>query len=493
VIGLVLLSLSAVFSIASFLLFFRSIKNLRFATIAEILLYASFSFCVSSILLLLHYFLTDDFSIRYVYLNSQREMDVWLKICALWSGKEGSLLFWNFANLFVASIFVNHGAKDVKKAKAMAILTAFTSAILIISVFANPFEQMQIKHFNGVGMNPILRTPEMAFHPPIVFFGYAVVAILYSSHFSGIQTRGVARIAWVLLTIGIVLGGFWAYRTLGWGGFWGWDPVENSSLLPWLAITAYFHAKRGKEFFAYLSLIFVVFTAFVTRSGVLSSVHSFGEDPLGFTYLAMIFALAIPIARRWKIEDFCYSSIIFSAMILVVLLGTVTNLFRNVDRSYYLITFVPLFLIAVLSILYRIKESGRKLIHIGVILLFLGSTSVWFFEQKEVVSLNPEGKAFDVELLYSESKSFSDAEKLVLKAKILSNVGIFEPEIHFYDNWGQVRKVSMVSTPFLDYYLALISTSENLAIVELYIVPMISFVWLGSALMILGEILRLRK
>ncbi|MEM3896217.1 MAG: hypothetical protein QW763_03005, partial [Archaeoglobaceae archaeon] len=94
---------------------------------------------------------------------------------------------------------------------------------------------------------------------------------------------------------------------------------------------------------------------------------------------------------------------------------------------------------------------------------------------------------------YSESKSFSDAEKLVLKAKILSNVGIFEPEIHFYDNWGQVRKVSMVSTPFLDYYLALISTSENLAIVELYIVPMISFVWLGSALMILGEILRLRK
>ncbi|MEM3391488.1 MAG: cytochrome c biogenesis protein CcsA, partial [Archaeoglobaceae archaeon] len=157
-------------------------------------MYASFSFCVSSILLLLHYFLTDDFSIRYVYLNSQREMDVWLKICALWSGKEGSLLFWNFANLFVASIFVNHGAKDVKKAKAMAILTAFTSAILIISVFANPFEQMQIKHFNGVGMNPILRTPEMAFHPPIVFFGYAVVAILYSSHFSGIQTRGVARI-----------------------------------------------------------------------------------------------------------------------------------------------------------------------------------------------------------------------------------------------------------------------------------------------------------
>ncbi|MFN3383918.1 MAG: cytochrome c biogenesis protein CcsA [Archaeoglobaceae archaeon] len=443
-------------------------------------------------LLLLNYILTDDFSIRYVFLNSQREMEVWLKFCALWSGKEGSLLFWNFANLLLASIFVSHGAKDTNKAKAMAILTAFASTLLILNIFVNPFEQAT-RHFNGVGMNPILRTPEMVFHPPIVFLGYAAVAILYSSCLAGIQSRGIARTAWILLTIGIVLGGFWAYRTLGWGGFWGWDPVENSSLLPWLAVTAYFHTKRGKEFFAYLSLIFVVFTAFVTRSGVLSSVHSFGEDPLGFTYLLMIFALAIPIVKRWKIEDQCYTSVIFSAMILVVLLGTIANLFRNVDRNYYLITFVPVFLISVLLILYRIKESKRKIIHLGVVLLFLGATSVWFFEQKELVTLNPENKAFGVELLYWDSETFSDAEKFVLRVKILSNVGVFEPEIQFYDNWGQVRKVSIVSTPFLDYYLALVSIEENSAKVEFYVVPMISLVWLGSALMVLGSILRFRK
>lgn len=491
-IGSVLLSLSAILAVISSLFFFRSIKNLRFATIAEIFLYASLSVCVASMLLLLHYLLTDDFSIQYVFMNSQREMEFWLKICALWSGKEGSLLLWNFANLLVASIFVNQGAKDAKKAKAMAILTAFASALLVLNTFANPFAEVP-RHFNGFGMNPVLRTPEMALHPPIVFFAYAVVAVLYSSCLAGIQSREVARVSWILLTTGIILGGFWAYRTLGWGGFWGWDPVENSSLLPWLAVTAYLHTKRGKEFFAYLSLIFVVFTAFVTRSGVLESVHSFAEDPLSFTYLAITFALAIPIARKWKFEDHCYSSIIFSSMIIVILLGTIASFFRNVDRSYYLTTFVPLFFISVLWILYRIRESRRKVIHIGVILLFFGSISVWFFEQKEVVSLNPEGKALGVEFLYWDSKTFSDAEKLVLKAKILSSVGTFEPEVHFYNNWGQVKKVSIISTPFLDYYLALISTNEDSASIEFYIVPMISLVWLGSASMILGAILILRR
>lgn len=489
-IGTTLLFSSAIFAISSSILFFRSTKNLRFATIAETLLYLSLSFCVASTLLLLHYLLTDDFSIGYVFSNSRREMDFWLKICALWSGKEGSLLFWNFANLLLASIFVNHGAKDAKKARAMAVLTAFSSALLVINLFSNPFAEIT-RHINGIGMNPVLRTPEMALHPPIVFLGYASVAVLYASCFAGISSRGIAKASWILLTVGIVLGGFWAYRTLGWGGFWGWDPVENSSLLPWLAVTAYFHARRGKEFFAYLSLVFVIFTAFVTRSGILKSVHSFGEDPMGFAYLAMIFALAIPIARRWKFEDRCHSSVLFSSMIIVILLGAITSLFRSVDRSYYLVTFVPLFFVSVLWILYRIRESKVKVLHVGVVLLFLGATSVWFFEQKESVLLDPEGEAFGVRLLYWGSRTFSDAEKIVLKATISSNVGTFEPEIHVYDNWGKVGRVSIISTPFFDYYLALSSLNGSV-VVEFYLVPLISLVWLGSALMILGAILRSR-
>lgn len=491
--GLNLLILSAIFAVFSAILFFRSTRDLKFAILAETFLYSSLSLCVASTLLLLHYFLIDDFSIKYVYLNSQREMEFWLKICALWSGKEGSLLFWNFANLLTASIFANLGSKDLKKAKALTFLTTYASILLIINVIVNPFEELPVKHFNGIGMNPVLRTFEMALHPPIVFFGYAVVALLYSSHLAGIPNNRVANVGWILLTIGIILGGFWAYRTLGWGGFWGWDPVENASLLPWLAITAYFHVKRGKDFFAYLSLIFVVFTAFITRSGILSSIHSFGEDPLGFVYLAMIVFLAIPLAKKWKIEDFCYSSLLFSAMIAVVLLGTITNIFRNVDRSYYLLTFVPLFFVAVLGILYRIRESKRKIIHLGVILLFIGSFSVWFFEQKEIAVLNPRGEALGIEFLYTDSKIVSDLEKMVIKARIQSEVGIFEPEVHFYENWGEVRKVAIISTPFFDYYLALNFVSENYSKVEVYKVPMISFVWIGSILLVAGAILRLKR
>ncbi|MEM4702261.1 MAG: cytochrome c biogenesis protein CcsA, partial [Archaeoglobaceae archaeon] len=476
----------------SSILFFLSSRKIKLAEVGELFLYASFSSILASVLLLLYYILTDDFSILYVYLNSQREMTIWFKICALWAGKEGSLLLWNFLNLLVASVFVNHGKKDLKKAKIIAHLLALNSSLLILNLFSNPFIELPFKHLNGIGMNPILRSFEMLIHPPIVFTGYALTALVYFSHLFGSPNRDLVRLAWLFLTAGIVLGGVWAYKTLGWGGFWGWDPVENSSLLPWLALTAYFHIKKGREFFAYLAMVFVIFTAFVTRSGILSSVHTFSQDAFGFAFLAILLTLSFPLFKRWKFEDFCFSSLIFSAMILVVLLGIVANFFRNVERSYYLITFTPLFSLAILGILYKFRESNRKLIHLGVILLFIGSNSVWFFEERTSVVLNPSGSAYGVDFEFIDLNSFFDGEKFTTRVKILSSVGTFEPEIHFYDNWGQVKKISIISTPFLDYYLAVNSVSQDLIVIEFYKVPMISFVWIGSALLILAEMIRFR-
>ncbi len=483
--GFELLLFSALFSALSSILFALATRKLNLAEFAEVFLYASFSLSFAAMLLLLHYLLTDNFSIYYVYAYSQREMSVEYKIGALWAGKEGSLLLWAFASLLVASIFTNYGKKDVRKAKALAVLTAICFFLLLMLLFSNPFEVLAFKYSNGLGMNPLLRTPEMIIHPPLVFFGYALVACMFASHLTGIEDRNLARLSWALMTAGIVLGGWWAYRTLGWGGFWGWDPVENSSLLPWLSLTAYLHARKGKEFFAYLSMVFVAFTAFITRSGILSSVHSFGEDPMGLAYLFLVLACDVPLVRKWEVEDRCYTSLLFGAMIVVVLLGTVANLFRNVDRSYYLITFTPIFFATAMIALYRLRNSNRKLIHIGVILLFVGATSVWFFEQKDTVILNPDGKADGIEFYLQNVSTRWTPEKTIVRAKILSSLGLIEPEIHVYPQ-STVSKVYIIGNPFLDYYFAMKSAGSNSVELEFYRVPLISLVWLGSALLILG-------
>ncbi|MEG9195251.1 MAG: cytochrome c biogenesis protein CcsA [Candidatus Methanoglobus sp.] len=484
-VGFELLLLSSLFSALSSILFLLSRKKLNFAEFAEISLYASLSLCFAAMLLLLHYLLTDNFSVYYVYAYSQREMGFEYKIGALWAGKEGSLLLWTFFSFLVASIFANRGRKDAKKVKALAMLTAICTFLLIMNLFSNAFVVLPQKYNNGLGMNPLLRTPEMIIHPPLVFFGYALVACIFAAHLAGIEDRNLARIAWAFLTAGIVLGGWWAYRTLGWGGFWGWDPVENASLLPWLSLTAYLHARKGKELFAYLSMVFVAFTAFVTRSGILSSVHSFGEDPTGWAYLFLILATALPIARKWELGDRCYTSLIFGSMMVVVLLGTVANLFRSVERSYYLITFTPIFFSAALFALYSLRNSKRRLIHIGVVLLFVGSTSVWFFEQKQTVILNPSGEAGGIEFNLTDVISSWTPEKTIVRARILSPLGTIEPEIHVYPQ-STVSRVFIISTPVMDYYFAMKRAGSDFAEIEFYKVPLIAFVWLGSALLILG-------
>ncbi|MEM4944984.1 MAG: cytochrome c biogenesis protein CcsA [Archaeoglobaceae archaeon] len=485
--GFELMLFSAIFASLSALFFFFATKKLKFAEFGEVALYASLSFCFASMLLLLHYLITDNFSIYYVYAYSQREMSFEYKLSALWAGKEGSLLLWNFANLLVASIFASSGKKDLQKAKALAIFMAISSFLLILSLFSNPFEVLDFNPSNGVGMNPLLRTPEMIIHPPLVFFGYALVVCIYAEHLAGIGQRKTVRIAWAFLTAGIVFGGWWAYRTLGWGGFWGWDPVENASLLPWLALTAYMHTNKGRELFAYLAMVFVAFTAFITRSGILSSVHSFGEDPIGWVYFFLIVACALPLLRKWEIRDNCYTSLLFGAMIVVVMLGTIANLFRNVDRSYYLITFTPIFFATALMALYKLRASRRKLIHIGVLLLFIGANSVWFFEQKETVVLSPEGRSDEISFYLQNVSSYRTPEKTIIKAEILSSLGVIEPEMHIYPQ-STVSKVYIISNPFLDYYFAMNRVSQSFVELEFYRVPLISLVWLGSILLILGLI-----
>ena len=510
-IGNILLFSSFLTSVLSALIFYIALKErLDKAAIAENLLYASTSLSLASMLVLFYYFLTDNFSVWYVYANSNLEMPALYKISALWAGKEGSLLLWAFLTLLITSIYVSTGKKDVVKAKVATIMGVFSAYLLFLTFFtSNPFTVLPYTTHNGYGLNPLLRTTEMIFHPIVIFSAYSLSALLFAMVISGsdvILQRKVAKLTWIFFSIGIIIGGWWAYRTLGWGGFWGWDPVENASLLPWITLTIYFHLKKHQELFAYLTFVLVLFATFVTRSGVISSVHSFGGEYFDFAYLLPIFAAIVPVLINIKkfgdLRSVCtqHLQILFSSMLIVVFLGTVANLMVKVERSYYLITFLPLFAIIVGLVILKIKkmDSVIKLVHLGVIFLFVGSTSAWLFEQHYELNLGSGDGFSDGGFTLRDIWVREDLEKFIVVFEVQTPYGTVHPKFLIYKierSDRRVPTVELISYPWADYYFALsgFDLDKKTVTLEYYVVPLILMVWVGSILMIAGGILRLRS
>lgn len=491
--GFLLLVVTLVTSLSAFSLFLAKKESL-----GELFLYLATSTALAALLLLVNYFVTDTFSIWYVYANSNAEMPLVYKISAVWAGKEGSLLLWVVFNLLVTSLYINWGKKDERKAKVAAIMTLFTSYLVLnILLFSNPFVVMPYTPPNGAGLNPLLRTVEMIFHPPVVFLAYSLAALLYSVTVANSDgERTVARLVWFFLTLGIVIGGWWAYRTLEWGGFWGWDPVENASLLPWLTLTAYFHLKRGREIFAYLTFSLVLFATLVTRSGIISSVHSFGGEVSDYSYVIPILASLAPLitkARRFSISSFCNQNLptLFLSAVVVVFLGTIAGVSVTVEKEYYLITFLPVFALIVLLLVLRFRETSLPpaLVHLGVIFLFIGATSVWLFEESVTVTVDSTGDFSLLGLNFSE-----DVEKYTLTAFIRTPDGVIAPKVYVFKIAGnnRVSSVEIIPTVLWDNYYSIKSVDLDSSTITLdyYRVPLINAVWLGSALMILGVLLR---
>lgn len=501
-IGDLLLLFSLIATSFSALLFLMVLKNrdLKLAPLAETLIHASTSACFAALILLSYYFISDNFSVWYVYANSNLEMPLIYKLSAVWAGKEGSLLLWAFYTLLITSIYLTGGKKDFVKVKAGLLMSAFASFLLILLTFSsNPFVTIPYTPTNGYGLNPLLRTFEMVIHPPIVFFAYSISALLFSITIArDAGQRTIARLTWLFLSMGIIVGGWWAYRTLGWGGFWGWDPVENASLLPWISLTLYFHIRRHKEIFAYLTFTLVIFAAFITRSGVISSLHSFGSDYFAFLYFIPIFGSLIPVVLRIRdfenLKSFCSPllPVLFSSALIVVFLGTVANLIFEVDRFYYIITFLPIFaLITVLAVL-KIKRmnSAVKLIHIGLIALFIGSTSVWLFETHETLKVE-SGASYTLKDIWINE----DGEKFTIVSEIQTPYGLVYPKYFVYKierKDGGVASVELISYPWGDEYFALkdFNLQNKAVVLEHYTVPLISFVWLGSVLILAGMVVR---
>jgi cytochrome c-type biogenesis protein CcmF len=376
---------------------------------------------VIAVLVMQRALLTHDFSLRYVADNNSRSTPWLYSITGMWSALEGSILLWGLILAgYIAAVAWKFRDRQTDPIVGWATLVGFVVAAFFFGLMlgpANPFrEVVGVLPTDGPGPNPLLQNhPLVAFHPPMLYLGYvgftvpfafAVAALVTGRVGEGwlVETRRWTVFAWGFLTVGIILGAWWSYEVLGWGGSWAWDPVENASFLPWLTGTAFIHSvmvqeRRGMLRVWNLSLLLATFSltilgTFLTRSGVLDSVHAFTESPIGpaiLVFFAVIVAVGVgligwrgdqlrspgtmdsPLSREGA---FLANNVLFAAFAFVVLLGTVFPLIveawngdrLSVGRPYFdsmtrPIGFTLLFLMAVAPALPWRKASGELLRH----------------------------------------------------------------------------------------------------------------------------------
>ncbi len=264
-------------------------------------------------------FVTNDYSVQYIWQYSNRDMPWIYKITAIWGGMDGSMLLWSFLVAMFCACVAQASLRYPRPLCAWlySFLNSSTLFFTTITLFlTNPFRYLKSPVImpDGNGLNPLLQNEYMAIHPPTLYLGFTGLAIPYafcmaalaSGHMSNDWIRLTRRwtlIAWTFLTAGIVLGGHWAYLELGWGGFWAWDPVENASFLPWLTATAFLHSVMVQErkgmlkiwniFLVVLTYALTVFGTFLTRSGIVQSVHAFASTDIGWVFLSYLGALIL--------------------------------------------------------------------------------------------------------------------------------------------------------------------------------------------------------
>ena len=314
---LVLFAVTAGTLVLAILAAYRSSARMAEAAVAGVT--ATFGAALLASSILIYAFLAGDYTIQYVQLNSDQAMPIFYKITAFWGSLDGSLLFWVLLlSLFSAmSVRANRVRHRRLIPHAIAVLSTITLFFVGLLVFLkNPFEPYLLEvPPEGRGLNPLLQNAYMIIHPPCLYLGYVSVSVPYAFGMAAMMTGEVDEawqhsvrrwvlFSWLLLGSGLILGGLWAYEELGWGGYWAWDPVENAGLLPWLTCTAFLHSvmiqeRRGMMKVWNLALIIITFLltivgTFLTRSGVVQSVHAFGEDPdLAWTFGAFMLVIVV--------------------------------------------------------------------------------------------------------------------------------------------------------------------------------------------------------
>tara|TARA_Y100001970_G_scaffold102317_1_gene128519 strand:+ start:2838 stop:4610 length:1773 start_codon:yes stop_codon:yes gene_type:complete len=354
--------------------------------------------------------INDDFSIAYIASHSNSQLPIFYKISSIWSAHEGSMFLWIvfltvWSILFINSLHRNHPLKRITLLMLSLIILGFLLFLLLTS---NPFERiLPFGAIEGADINPVLQDPALAIHPPMLYLGYVgfvisfsfITAYLFHGNFELEWEKDIKNwslVAWIFLTIGITLGSWWAYYELGWGGYWFWDPVENVALMPWLAATAFMHSlyassksnvlKTWTMFLGILIFALSLFGAFIVRSGIIDSVHSFANDPQRGLYLLIfsglitllalgIFAYRVPslnvsrfVISGSKESYLSMNNILMITSIFSIFLGVTYPLIIeavngekvSIGPPYYNTIFAPLILIASIFIMASLDSIWQR-------------------------------------------------------------------------------------------------------------------------------------
>lgn len=401
-----------------------------------------FIFVAFSFFCLTYSFVHDDFSVQYVASNSNSLLPVYYKISAVWGGHEGSLLLWILMLsgwTFAVAIFSKSLPLDMQ-ARVLSILGFVAVGFLLFILFtSNPFDRiLPIPPQDGSDLNPLLQDIGLIIHPPVLYMGYVGFSVSFAFAIAALLTgrldsawarwsRPWAAMAWGFLSVGIALGSWWAYYELGWGGWWFWDPVENASFLPWLIGTALIHSlavTEKRSLFKSWTILLAIFTfslsllgTFLVRSGVLTSVHAFANDPergvfvLGFLFVVVgasltLYALRAPVVKGAtgfyllsRETLLLGNNILLTVIMIMVLLGTLYPLIADalglgkisVGPPYFNLFFLPLMgllclLMAFGPIANWKRTSGKQMLQIlwkpWVISLVIGLAFPFFYRDK---------------------------------------------------------------------------------------------------------------
>jgi cytochrome c-type biogenesis protein CcmF len=341
-------------------------RDARVLASARIAAGVGFGLVVIASLSMMFALATHDFSILYVAENNARETPTFYSIIGLWAALEGSILLWTTILAGATAYVAFRGTITLPRLATTALAVMFAMLtfflLLITTPAADPFARLATPPLNGNGPNALLQNhPLMALHPPLLYLGYVLTAVPFAYAIASlilgeggdrwlVATRRFALVSWALLGVGIVAGAWWSYAVLGWGGYWAWDPVENAAIMPWLTSTAYLHSVMVEEKRSLLrswNLALVVATfaltilgTFLTRSGVVNSVHSFtlsaiGPLLLGYLVAILVLSVGLLLWRSSRLRDpgpigsplsreaiFLFQNVLFMAATLTVLLGT---------------------------------------------------------------------------------------------------------------------------------------------------------------------------
>ena len=370
---------------------------------------AQFLFLAAAFLLLTILFVRHDFSVAYVAHNSNTALPLVYRIAAVWGGHEGSLLLWVLMLSgwsAAVSVFSRHMSADMR-ARVIGVLGLISAGFLLFMLFASsPFTRLSSPPAEGRDLNPLLQDPGLIIHPPVLYMGYVGFSVAFAfavaALLSGRMDAAWARwarpwtlMAWCFLTLGIMLGSWWAYYELGWGGWWFWDPVENASFMPWLVGTALLHSLAATEargvfkpwtaLLAILTFSLCLLGTFLVRSGVLVSVHAFAADPARGLFILILLAVFVGgalILYAWRAPTLAdggrftplsretgilLNNIFFTVAAFSVLLGTLYPLILDafgfgkisVGPPYFNAVFVPLAVFPAALVLLARSAGGR--------------------------------------------------------------------------------------------------------------------------------------